>query len=438
MGRVILTKRGIVKERTKNKNPIMKKIKQPHSHRYLRSGLAATVLGVLVLGFGFSPVAGAVSYQAQINNLTNQNTQAQAAINGLQVQATNYQQAITAYQNQIVGIQNSIAINQAKSVADQQQIISDNAKIAQNKSYLADDLKTMYVQGQMSTIEQLATSQNLSTFVNKQEDNIKIQDQLDGLLTTIKNLQLQAQNNKNQIAVLLNVEQSQQAQVVADQNQQNQLLAMNQQQQSSYNAQLAANNSQIATLQAEQAAANAAIATSIGTPPPSSPGGTGGACSLASENYANGGYPLAWCNAPFNMNYSPNDTNGFPERQCTSYAYWYFTSVEGQTNFQVSNNAGWWWETSNYPVSTYPDVKVGAIGVEPSSATNAPVATLHTSFDGGYYGHVMIVKALPGQSYFGGTVPAGDVLVASMNEDGYGHFMYDLWPVNYLMYINPQ
>ncbi len=429
-----MTKHDIVKVRLKNKNPKMKTIDKTYFRRYVRPGLAVMVLSIMVLVFGFYAKAKATNYQAQINNLNNQNAQAQASINGLQVQASNYQQAIAAYQAQISAIQNSIAVNQAKQVVYQQQIVADQAKIAQNKAFLANDLKTMYVQGQMTTIEQLATSQNLSTFVNRQEDDIKIQDQLDSLLTTIKNLQLQAQNNKNQITALLATEQSQQAQISADQNQQSQLLAMNQQQQSSYNAQLAANNSKIATLQAEQAAANAAIAQSVNIVAPS--GGSGGACDIG---YGNGGYPLSWCNAPFSMSYSANDTNGFPERQCTSYAYWYFTSVEGQTNFQVSGNAGWWWETSNYPVSTYPDVQVGAIGVEPSSATNAPVATLHTSFDGGYYGHVMIVKALPGQNYPGyGVVPSGDVLVASMNEDGYGHFMYDLWPVNYLMYINPK
>jgi hypothetical protein len=60
----------------------------------------------------------------------------------------------------------------------------------------------------------------------------------------------------------------------------------------------------------------------------------------------------------------------------------------------------------------------------------------------------MIILALPGTTYDGhfpstaaaaGTyVPQGYVLVMSMNEDEAGHFMYNLWPANYLMYINPQ
>ncbi len=427
-----MTKRGIVNVQPKNKKM---KTEKPHFIKRIRPGLAAMGLSILVLGFGISPMVKATNYQAEINNLNAQNAQSQASLNGLQVQAGSYQQTINAYQVQITDIQNAIAANQAKLAQYQQQIIADDAKIAQNKTYLATDLKTMYVQGQMTTIEQLATSQNLSTFVNKQEDDIKVQDNLNSLLTTIKNLQNQAQTNKNEVSALLQTENAQQAQITADQNQVNQLLAMNQQQQANYNSQISANNNQIAILRAQQAAANAAIARSVNV---SASGGTGGACDIG---YGNGGYPYSWCNAPQD---AITDSNGFPNRECTSFAYWYFTSEEGQPNFQVSGNAGWWWETSNYPVSTYPNVQVGAIGVEPSSSLNAPVPSLH----GGWYGHVMIVLALPGTTYDGhfpntsaaaGTyVPQGYVLVMSMNEDEAGHFMYNLWPANYLMYINPQ
>ncbi|MGH7234153.1 MAG: CHAP domain-containing protein, partial [Candidatus Saccharimonadales bacterium] len=304
-----------------------------------------------------------------------------------------------------------------------------------NKQYLADDVKTMYEQGQMSMIEELATSQNLSTFVNKQEDDIKIQDNLNTLLTTIKTLQQQAQANADEVSALLKTEQAQQSQIASDESQQAQLLNMNQQQQSDYNSQIAANNAQIAVLKAEQAAANAAIARTVQVKPS---GGGGGACDIG---YGNGGYPSVLCDTAQD---AILDAYGFPNRECTSFAYWYFVNIEGNSSFQVNGNAGWWWETSNYAVSTYPDVNVGAIGVEPSSALNAPVPSLH----GGYYGHVMIVLALPGTTYDGhlpytsaaaGTyVPEGYVLVMSMNEDEEGHFMYSLWPANYLMYINTQ
>lgn len=415
-------------------------IRLPHSSiRRIHPRFIAASLSVVALVLVTVPVVRADNYQTQINALSAQNALSQTQLNSLQVQASSYQQAIDAYQSQISDINNSIASNNAKQASDQQAIAADEARIALNKQYLADDIKTMYVQGQMSMIEELATSQSLSTFVNKQEDDIKIQNNLNSLLTNIKTLDQQAQANADEVTALIKTEQYQSAQVAADQTQQTQLLNMTQQQQADYNTQLVNNNKQIALLKSEQAAAYAAIARTVQVKPSS---GGGGLCDMG---YGNGGYPSVLCN---NYQDSITDAYNFPNRECTSFAYWYFVDIEGhstfQVNSQVNGNAGWWWETSNYAASTYPDVSVGAIGVEPSSALSAPVPSLH----GGYFGHVMIVLALPGTTYNGslpftaaaaGTyVPQGYVLVMSMNEDENGHFMYSLWPANYLMYINPQ
>jgi peptidoglycan hydrolase CwlO-like protein len=386
----------------------------------LFSGVA---LGAIIA----APIVNADTYQQQITTLNDQNNQSQSLLSSLQSTATSYQGAIYALQSQISAIQTSIATNQAVEASDNAKIASDNTQIIQNKAILSDDIKTMYVDGQMSTIEELASSKNLSDYVDAKQYRSLIQEKVTGLLQNIQVLETAAQVQRDQVVALLSTEKSQQADLSADQAQQTQLLNANQSQQDAFNQQITANNAQIGKLKAEQAAANASIARAAHVVGAS--GGAGGLCDIGQGN---GGYPTQWCNVSQD---SINDSNGFPVRECTSYAYWYFTSVEGQTSFRVSGNAGWWWETSNYPVTTYPDVQVGALGIEPSSSLDAPVPSLH----GGYYGHVMVVKALPGQNYPGyGTVPSGYVLVASMNEDEAGHFMYNLWPVNYLMYINPR
>jgi peptidoglycan hydrolase CwlO-like protein len=403
----------------------------------MKRSLALVFAGIALGGLIAAPIVHADTYQQQINSLNSQNSAAQSALSGLQSTATSYQQTITDLQQQISAIQNSITANNAAEAADNAQITSDQNQITQNKAILADDLKTMYVDGQMSTIEELATSKNLSDYIDAEKYRGLIQNKITALLQTIQGLETQAQTQKQEVAALLSTEQSQQAQVASDESQENALLGANESQQDQYNTQISSNNSQISQLKSAQAAANASVARSvrIGNVPAGS--GSGGACDIG---YGTGGYPASWCDTAQD---AINDSNGFPNRECTSFAYWYFTSVEGQRGFNVSGNAGWWWETSNYAVSTYPDVQVGALGVEPSSSLNAPVPSLH----GGYYGHVMVVLALPGTTYDGsfpytsaaaGTVvPAGDVLVMSMNEDEEGHFMYNLWPANYLMYINP-
>lgn len=383
--------------------------------------------GALIVLGGMPAVYAQSSIQQQIDNLDQQNSQAQSVLNGLQLQASSYQNAISQLQSQINDIQSGIAANQAEQTQINQEITSDESQITQQKTLLGKDIEAMYVDGQLTTVEMLATSGNLSNFVNAETYKSAVQDKLQSILTQIASLEDKLEGQKTQLQQTLQTEQAQQTTLQSDQSQENQLLSMNQSQQDTYNQQIQANNTQIAALRAQQAAANASIASYVKLPPS---GGSGGACDIGEGN---GGYPMELCNAAQD---SITDPYGFPNRECTSFAYWYFVTQEGQTGFQVSGNAGWWWETSNYPVITWSsgDVKVGALGVEPSSSLSAPVPSLH----GGYFGHVMVVKALPGQDYDGAVVPAGDVLVASMNEDEAGHFMYNYWPVNYLMFINPR
>lgn len=393
------------------------------------------VFGVVIASLISLPWAHADDYTQQIETIENQSSQAQNILNSLQTTATSYQDEVNQLQTQIDAIQASISANQAAQARYESDIAADQQKITQNKSYLADDLKTMYIDGSMTTIEELATSQNLSNYVDKEEYRTVVQDKITSLLTTIQQLQAQAQEKKEQVTQMLQTEQSQENTVASDQAAENQLLSANQSQQSQYNQVISSNNSEIAALRQAQAAANASVASSLNI---KASGGSGGACDIGQGN---GGYPYNWCNAAQD---SINDAFGFPVRECTSFANWYFVNEEGQTGFRVSGNAGWWYLTSNYAATTYPDVKVGALGIEPSSSLAAPVPSLH----GGYYGHVMVVLALPGTTYNGsfpdtsaaaGTyVPSGDVLVMSMNEDENGHFMYNLWPADYLMYINPQ
>ena len=137
--------------------------------------------------------------------------------------------------------------------------------------------------------------------------------------------------------------------------------------------------------------------------------GRGGACDAGDGN---GGYPMAWCNAPMDSIATVPYTSDSINRECTSYAYWYFTSVEGYTGFRAWGNAKYWAATSNFPTHVSP--AVGAIAVETA----------------GTYGHVAIVQALPGQKYAGQVVPAGYVLVSEMNYDWDGHFRYSYSPIS--------
>lgn len=412
----------------------MKKIKKIPR---IFSILPINILIVCAVIFGILSSVNADNYQAQIDSLNSQNSSNQNSINNLALQANSYQQAIDLLNSQISAMQAALYANTAKQASLEQQITDDENQIAQQKSVMGADIAAMYTSGQLTPIEMLATSKTINQYLDQQVAYNALKSKIQDTLDKINQLEAQQKQQKTQIDQLISTETTQNNTLKADQSQQSYLLSLNQSQQNSFNNQISQNNKQIATLRAEQAAANASIARGVKVGAPSE--GSGGACDIGQGN---GGYPSSWCNAPQD---SITDSYGNPNRECTSFAYWYFKIVEGQSNFSTDGNAGWWWLYSNYGYNTFDQgVAVGAIGVEPSSSLSAPVPSLH----GGYYGHVMIVLALPGTTYDGhlpyssavaGTyVPDNDVLVMSMNEDEAGHFMYNLWPKDYLLYINPQ
>jgi hypothetical protein len=173
----------------------------------------------------------------------------------------------------------------------------------------------------------------------------------------------------------------------------------------------------ITQMRAQEATIIQSGTINVPTLPSTVSSGTGGACD---DGAGNGGYPMSWCDAPMDSIVTLSFNNDPINRECTSYADWYFTSVEGHTNFQAWGNAKYWATTSNYP--TYSSPTVGAIAVETAGA----------------YGHVAIVQALSGQTYAGQVVPTGYILVSEMNYDWDGHFRYSYSPLSkFTSYIYP-
>jgi peptidoglycan hydrolase CwlO-like protein len=381
------------------------------ARRVQKKYLAASLLLLLSMAGMYGPrlvqavtCTSTADCQSQISGLSAQNAQAQQSLADLQLKAQSYQGAVDSLQSQISGMRQQIATNQADQANLQQQITANEQLIATKKQSLADAIKTMYIDGQTTTIEELATSKNLSDYVDKEQYRTTVQNQLNTTIQTITTLQQTLQTQKTAVEQLLTTENTQNAQLQAAQAQQSQLLSLTQGQQAAYNGQVSANQAKITALQKQQAAIIQAGTRNVTIPAPS--GGSGGACD---NGFGNGGYPLSWCNADLD---ALTVAGGFPNRECTSYAYWYFTQIEGHQDFYDTGNANQWLGNSSYPTHDTP--AVGSIAVETA----------------GTFGHVAIVQALPGQTYAGNTVPAGEVLVSEMNYDFEGHFRYSYSPLS--------
>ena len=355
-----MTIRGIIKVSvSKNKKIMANTLARPSDYK-LR-GLI--VVAALAMVFGGTHLAHADVYDDQINALRAQNAGALGVLNGLESQASSYQGQIAALQQQIDAVQAQLSANQAQQADLQQQIVTDQQQIDLKKQQLGATIKSMYIDGQTTTIEQLASSKDLSDYVDKEEYHTAVQNQLHDKIKEIANLQAQLQKKKIEVDQLVTSEKAQNDQLSSDQAQQNQLLAYNEGQQSAYNAQIAANSSQIAKLRAAQIAANSRFIGNI-------PGG-GTPCG--------GGYPSVWCNAPQD---SLIDSWGMYNRECVSY-----------TAFRVAASGRYmpYWGGRGNANQWVDDAQQAGIPVDHSPRAGDVAISL-----AGAFGHAMYVESVNG------------------------------------------
>ncbi|SRR5581483_10486777 len=333
-------------------NMKMKKIQ-----RSIRKIRALKQLPVLALALAFLvgslPVAlvhadSVSQMQAQIEALNSQNTQSKQSLVGLEAQASSYQQQIDLLDSQIASLQSQINDNQAKQSQLQADIQAKQAELDRQKVALGEDLKAMYVSGQMSTMEMLATSKNLSDYVDAATYSNAVQNKIQDTLTQITALKNQLMEQQAQVQALLVTLNSQQKDLSGKQAQQSQLLAMNQDQQASYNAQINSNQSQIAALQQKIIAANLPKGGNVYY---------GSACDSSHGDT----YPSPLCNSGQD---SIVDQWGLYNRECVSYVAWKEYSNGKYVPYGLGNAGDW---PSNVPSSWIdPSPREGDAAVRPA------------------------------------------------------------------------
>jgi len=304
------------------------------------TGMLVLVVGALLtVGMSVIPrIVKADNISDQINQLQQQNNDNQKAVDALQAQATSYQDAINRLQAQITLLQGQIDNNVAQQTDLQNKIQANEAELDKQRSILGENLRVMYVEGQISTLEMLATSKNLSDFVDKEEGRTAVQNKVEDTLKRIDDLQDQLKDQKAKVESLLVEQRTQQGQLDNSRAQQAGMLAFNQAQQADYNQKTQANQAKIDALIAQQRRANDDITSGYyfirfpGGAAPHNPG-------VNDYPYANGGFGMS--TAPGCVDNDGPDKWGYCMRQCVSYAAW---AVErsGRTAPRYYGNAKDW------------------------------------------------------------------------------------------------
>lgn len=331
---------------------------------YLRiSKYIALFVIILVMAVGSTRITTvfADQFDQKIEKLSEQNDKASSNLEQLGSEASDLQDAIAKLQKQIDTLQAQITDTQSKIDNLEKDIRQAQKELDKQRDLLGQNIRAMYVEGDISTIEMLASSKDLSEFVDKQQYRNSVQSKIKETLDKVNELRNQLKDKKDLLAANVKDLQTRQASISESKSEQDSLLGLNQNQQNELNSKIKKTNTEISKLRAQQAAANAVL---FGGNVP-----TGSAANC-------GGYPRAWCHAPQD---SILDTWGMYNRECVSYTAWKVWSVGKHMPYWGGvGNANQW------------DDNARAAGMTVNSNPNGiGVVAISNS---GYYGHAMYVE----------------------------------------------
>ena len=340
------------------------------------------IVCAVVLAVSYSGFVLADQFDEQIKLLQQQNSENKAASNNLAAQAASYQDAIDKLDAQINGLQQAIVANQKANDELQVKIDANQKELDHQKYVLGQNIKTMYLEGKISTLEILASSKDLSEFVDKQQYRNAVQDKVKSTVEKITALKLELEQQQRTLQALIADQEKQRADLAATQAQQSQMLAYTAGQKAAFDQAIKSNNIKISDLKKQQAITNAAL--------------FGGGAII--QNSRCDIYPQNWCNAPMD---SIVDSWGMYNRECVSWtAYRVAISGRYMPYWGGRGNANLWDDNARaagIPVDGNP--RVGDVAIS----------------NNGFYGHSMYVEAVHDD---------GKIAVSQFNHDWNGTYSF--------------
>ena len=320
----------------------------------------------------------------QINALRAQADQYQAQANDLKAKGDTLQNKLDSINAQVAALQADIQANQQKHDKLLADITANQKKLEQTQDALGDMLANLYVDGKISSLELLASSQNIGDFVDKQEYRTTVRDSLSRTISEVKRLKAQLETDKKAVEKVLAELKLQNDQLVATQAEQQSLVDQTRGEEAAYQNLVSSAKNQMQSVSAQQQAYYASLVAS----------GGGNSGVVGSFNYwgwsgnrgCSGGYP--YCAAQDTM----VDPWNLYNRECVSYVAWALQARFGKTvnAWHGDGNAYQWpssaarWSGAYRVYSPQP----GDVVVLPASGSFAPI------------GHVMIVESVSGSDMF--------------------------------------
>lgn len=354
--------------------------------------------GLLVVSAPLAYVQHALADQwdSQIASLQSRANEYQAQADKLRAKADTLQNKLDEITAQINALRTKIQINQKKHDKLQADIEANQQKLKTTQDVLGEVLANLYVDDSISTVELLASSQNIGDFVDKQEYRSSVRDQLKDAINEIKRIKAQLEADSKAVEKVLNQLKAQNNQLASQEASQQQLVDQTRGQEAAYQKLVGDAKSQIASAAAAQRAYYQSLLAS----------GSGNSGVVGSFQYwgwsgnqgCSGGY--AYCG----VQDSYADPWGLYNRECVSYVAWAlserFHKYVG--NFNGQGNAYEWPSSAPRFSGAYrvASPQPGDAVILPATSGFAPV------------GHAMIVESVSGDN----------VLVSQYNFYGTGEY----------------
>lgn len=358
--------------------------------------LAALSLVAFLLSFISSPqIAQADEYDAQINALKAQINQNQAAANQKRNEPNTLQNKLDSINAQIRAAEASLSLTKTQISKTNQDIEDQNKELNRQRDILKENLRIVYKQGEITPLEIIASSKNLSDFVAQQQYFSAIKNKIEQNLIKIEQIKKELDSKKAELTSLSAQQQGQVDSIATQRAEQSSILAQTRGDEARYQQIVSDTKKQLSAAQAAQAASIASASSN------NVYGGTGG-------------YP--WANAPW-----PNllaDYWNFYQRQCTSYAVWRFSALHPGKPVPT------WWGTI---VPTNAKHFPARASVTPGfSVSSTPQVGDIAIYSAGEYGHAMIVESISGNT----------VRVSQYNAGWDGRYSESTWPISSLTFIH--
>ncbi len=201
--------------------------------------------------------------QEQINEVQTDTNQKRETHGILDIEASSLQEAINKLQAQINESQSRINQLQAEVNSLNEQITAAEAELVRQKEVLGQNIKLMYLEGDISTFEMLLSSKDLSDFVDREQYRNTLKSKITNTMEAITRLKEELNLKRATVQATLGEQQALRDQLAGQRAELDQVLALNQAQKNQLQNQIQANSGQLAELKRKQAEAEAALARAL-------------------------------------------------------------------------------------------------------------------------------------------------------------------------------